>query len=130
MMKDYYQRSMRALQLAGMSERTQECYTRAVRMLADFSGKTPDEITEPELEDYFLHRRNTDKWSAVDPQAAGSCAGSHHLRPRSEPSQLLSISNPANQSPYAGPHRFGLLEQWIESTFQVESILRGSTLCS
>ncbi len=25
-MKDYYQRSMKALQLAGMSERTQECY--------------------------------------------------------------------------------------------------------
>ncbi len=28
-MKDYYNQSMRALQLAGMSERTQECYTRA-----------------------------------------------------------------------------------------------------
>lgn len=65
MMKDYYQRSMRALQLAGMSERTQECYTRAVRLLADFSAKTPDEITEPELEDYFLPRRNSDKWSAA-----------------------------------------------------------------
>jgi site-specific recombinase XerD len=72
MMKDYYQRSMRALQLAGMSERTQECYTRAVRMLADFSGKTPDEITEPELEDYFLHRRNTDKWSAATMRIAYS----------------------------------------------------------
>jgi len=33
MMKDYYRRSMRALQLAGMSERTQQCYTRSVRML-------------------------------------------------------------------------------------------------
>ena len=72
MMKDYYQRSMRALQLAGMSERTQESYTRAVRMLADFSGKTPDEITEPELEDYFLHRRNTDKWSAATMRIAYS----------------------------------------------------------
>ena len=56
---------MRALQLAGMSDRTQECYTRSVRMLADFYGKTPDHITEPELEDYFLHRRNVDKWSAA-----------------------------------------------------------------
>ena len=72
MMKDYYQRSMRALQLAGMSERTQESYTRAVRMLADLSGKTPDEITEPELEDYFLHRRNTDKWSAATMRIAYS----------------------------------------------------------
>jgi len=65
MMKDYYDKSMRALQLAGMSERTQQCYTRSIRMLVDFCGKTPDQITESELEDYFLHRRNVDKWSAA-----------------------------------------------------------------
>jgi len=65
MMKDYYQKSMRALQLAGMSKRTQECYTRSVRMLVDFYNKTPDQISEVQLQDYFLHRRNTDKWSAA-----------------------------------------------------------------
>ena len=64
-MQDYYERSMRALQLAGMSDRTQQCYTRAVRMLVDFYGKTPDLITETELENYFLHRRNVSKWSAA-----------------------------------------------------------------
>jgi hypothetical protein len=32
-MKEYYQKTIRALQLAGMSERTQECYTRSVRQL-------------------------------------------------------------------------------------------------
>ncbi len=64
-MKDYYQQSMRALQLAGMSDRTQECYTRSVRMLVDFYGKTPDQITETELQNYFLHRRNVDKWSGA-----------------------------------------------------------------
>jgi len=63
MMKDYYQKSMRALQLAGMSERTQKCYTRSVRQLVEFYHKTPDQVTEKELEDYFLHRRNVDKWS-------------------------------------------------------------------
>ena len=63
-MKDYYEKSIRALRLAGMSERTQECYTRAVSLLAGFYKKTPNQI-EPELEDYFLHRRNTDKWSAA-----------------------------------------------------------------
>jgi len=62
-MKDYFDQSMRALQLAGMSERTQQSYTRAVRLLVDFHQKTPDQITEVELEEYFLHRRNTDKWS-------------------------------------------------------------------
>jgi len=52
---------MTTLQPAGMSARTQECYTRAVRMLADFSGKTPYEITEPELEHYFLHLGKMDQ---------------------------------------------------------------------
>jgi integrase/recombinase XerD len=65
MRQDYYQQSMRALQLAGMSKRTQQCYTRAVRMLVDFYSKSPDKITEHELQDYFLHRKNIDKWSAA-----------------------------------------------------------------
>jgi site-specific recombinase XerD len=63
MMKNYYDQSMRALQLAGMSKRTQQCYTRSVRMLVDFYNKTPDQITEVQLQDYFLHRKNKDKWS-------------------------------------------------------------------
>ena len=64
-MKDYYQQSMRALQLAGMSDRTQQSYTRAVRQLVDFYKKTPDLITEQELQDYFPHRKNVSKWSAA-----------------------------------------------------------------
>jgi len=62
-MNDWYEKSMRALQLGGMSTRTQQCYTRAVRQLVEFHEKTPDRIEERELEDYFLHRRNVDKWS-------------------------------------------------------------------
>ena len=65
MIKDYYTKSMRALQLAGMSRRTQQCYTRSVRMLVDFYNKTPDKINEQELQDYFLHRKNVDKWSSA-----------------------------------------------------------------
>jgi site-specific recombinase XerD len=65
MMKDYYQKSMRALQLAGMSEPTQKGYTRSVRMLVDFYGKSPDQVSEVELQDYFLHRKNVDKWAAA-----------------------------------------------------------------
>jgi integrase len=34
-------------------------------MLVDFYKKTPDKVTETELQDYFLHRRNVDKWSAA-----------------------------------------------------------------
>ncbi len=63
MTSDYYDQSMRALQLAGMSESTQEGYTRSVRQLVEFCDKTPEKITELELQDYFLHRQNKDKWA-------------------------------------------------------------------
>lgn len=63
-MEDYYQQSIKALQLAGMSESTQLCYTRSVRKLVDFYGTAPDRITEQQVQDYFLHRRNEDRWTA------------------------------------------------------------------
>jgi hypothetical protein len=53
-MQDYYQKSIRALQLAGMSERTQQCHTRSVRQLVDFYSKTPDQINEAQLAPYVF----------------------------------------------------------------------------
>ncbi|MGH7484065.1 MAG: site-specific integrase [bacterium] len=63
MSQDWYQQSINALQLNGKGERTQQAYTRALRMLVQFSGKRPEAISEAELEAYFLHRRNVDHWS-------------------------------------------------------------------
>lgn len=65
MMEDWYERSMKALQLNGVSLRTQQSYTRMVRMLVDFYSKTPDLITEEELQEYFLHKKNVAKWSGA-----------------------------------------------------------------
>jgi len=59
----WYDKTVKALQLAGMSGRTQECYARAVRMLIEHFEKNPREITEEELQEYFLFRRNVTKWS-------------------------------------------------------------------
>ncbi|CAN2040820.1 hypothetical protein GMMP15_2020020 [Candidatus Magnetomoraceae bacterium gMMP-15] len=42
-----------------MSERTQECYAQSVRQLIEFYNKDPCKISEEELEEYFLYRRNT-----------------------------------------------------------------------
>ena len=63
MMKAWYEKSINALQLNGKGERTQEAYTRAVRMLVEFYHKTPDQITEDDLQRYFFHRRNVDQCS-------------------------------------------------------------------
>lgn len=63
MMTEWYQKAIDALQLNGLGERTQEAYVRALRMLRDFYHKTPDQISESELQKYFLHRKNSDRWS-------------------------------------------------------------------
>lgn len=65
MMEDWYERSTKALQLNGLSERSQQSYTRMVRMLVDFYGKTPDQVSEEELQEYFIHRKNVSKWSGA-----------------------------------------------------------------
>jgi integrase/recombinase XerD len=57
------QRMIAELQLAGLSERTQEAYVRAVRQLAEHVGRSPDQITEAELCDYFLYVRNEKRWA-------------------------------------------------------------------
>jgi site-specific recombinase XerD len=62
-MTDWREKMVKMLQLNGKGERTEEAYTRAVRMLIQFCDKTPDLITEEELQDYFLHRKNKDKWA-------------------------------------------------------------------
>jgi site-specific recombinase XerD len=59
----WYDKTVDALQLAGMSERTQQCYARAVRMLVEHFEKDPRDITEQELQDYLLFRRNLSRWS-------------------------------------------------------------------
>ena len=55
------QQMIAALQLSGKGERTQQSYVREVRLLSQFYGKSPDLISEQELQAYFLHRKNVDK---------------------------------------------------------------------
>lgn len=62
-MDDWYQRMVAVLQLNWKGEPTQKAYTRAVRMLSQFYDKTPDLVSEPELQEYFLHRKNVNRWS-------------------------------------------------------------------
>jgi integrase/recombinase XerD len=63
MKTEWYDKTIQALQLNGKGDRTQQAYARSVRMLTQFYDKSPDLITEQELQDYFLHRKNVDQWS-------------------------------------------------------------------
>jgi len=61
--ENWYKQFTDKLQLSGMSPRTQEAYARAVRLLKDYSNKDPWEITEQDVQDYLLMRKNTSKWA-------------------------------------------------------------------
>jgi integrase/recombinase XerD len=62
-MTELRQKMIEALQLKGLSERTQEAYVRAVRQLAEHFHKSPDLISEEELRQYFLHIKNVKNYS-------------------------------------------------------------------
>jgi site-specific recombinase XerD len=51
------------MQLHSFSERTQDSYLRAVRQLAAYFNKPPDQINEEELRQYFLYLKNVKKAS-------------------------------------------------------------------
>lgn len=63
-MTELRQRFIEDLQLQGKSERTQQAYVRAVRMLAEHFNTPPDKLTEAQIRQYFLYVRNVKKWSA------------------------------------------------------------------
>ena len=58
MMTPLRQQMHQDLQLAGLSERTQEAYLRAVRQLADHFHKAPDRLSEAQLRQYLLYLKN------------------------------------------------------------------------
>lgn len=49
------ERMIEDMQLHGLSEGTQQNYVHTVRQLAKYYHKSPDQITEEELREYFLH---------------------------------------------------------------------------
>ena len=60
------QRMIEDMQLRGYSARTQEAYARAVRQLAEYFHRSPDQVTEEELREYFLYLANEKKCAAHD----------------------------------------------------------------
>jgi len=52
------QKMMEDMQLRGLSERTQETYLRVVRQLAAHYGRSPDQLSQEELRQYFLYLKN------------------------------------------------------------------------
>ncbi|MDA3938021.1 MAG: site-specific integrase, partial [Spirochaetia bacterium] len=61
--ENWYKQYTDKLELSGMSPRTQEAYSRAVRLLKNYCSKDPEKITEQDVQDYLLYRKNISKWA-------------------------------------------------------------------
>jgi integrase/recombinase XerD len=57
-------RMIEDMQLRGLSAKTQDAYLRAVRQLAEYYHKSPDQINEEELRQYFLYLKNQKRVSS------------------------------------------------------------------
>lgn len=57
------QKMIENMQLHGFAERTQKSYMQAVRQLAEYYNKPPDQLSEEELRQYFLYLKNVKKVS-------------------------------------------------------------------
>lgn len=60
---EWHRKMVKALQVTGKGERTQEAYVRAIRLVCEHYGKAPDLLSEEELVDYFIHRQQNSGWS-------------------------------------------------------------------
>jgi integrase/recombinase XerD len=60
-MSPLQQRMLEDMQLRGLSARTQEAYARAVWQLAAYYHRSPDQLTDEELRQYFLYLANEKK---------------------------------------------------------------------
>ena len=54
-MTELRQRMIEDMRLHGLSEGTQQVYVRAVRSIAEHYNRSPDQLTESELRQFFIH---------------------------------------------------------------------------
>jgi hypothetical protein len=66
------------LQLRGFSPRTQEAYVRAVRQLAAHFHRSPDQLGEEDLRQYFLHLTQGKRFAG--PASPSPCVASSSSR--------------------------------------------------
>ena len=63
--ENLYQRHLQALTLQGKRPRTIDAYSRAVRRVAGYFDRCPDQLTPDDLKIYFADLVKSHSWSTV-----------------------------------------------------------------
>jgi integrase/recombinase XerD len=62
---DWYRKMEETLQLNGKAKQTQKVYLRSIRQLQEYCGKPVEKLTNNDIKNYFLYKKNDIKWSNV-----------------------------------------------------------------
>lgn len=89
------QRMLEAMDLRGLSPKTQQSYLGAVQQLAVYYGRSPDCITPEELRQYFLYLRNDKQVSWSTSRVALSAFKFFYEYTLLQPWPLLDLVRPA-----------------------------------
>ena len=89
------QRMLEAMQLRGLSTKTQQSYLGAVQQLAVYFGRSPDRITPEELRQYFLYLHNDKQVSRSTSSIALSAFKFFYEYTLLQPWPLLDLVRPA-----------------------------------
>jgi hypothetical protein len=80
-MSPLQQRMLEDMQLRGLSARTQEAYARAVWQLAQHYHRSPDQLSDEELRQYFLYLANEKKIAGLPPRSRSVASSSSMSKP-------------------------------------------------
>ena len=100
--EDLRQRFIEDLQLQGLSARPQQASARAVRQLAEHVKKSPTDITEEELRQYFLHVKNVRHWARASMTQAICGIKRFFEQPLQRDWQGLDVVRPAKEKKLPG----------------------------
>jgi hypothetical protein len=105
------QRMLHDRQLAGMSERTQESYLRAVRKFAQWLKKAPDQASENDLRRYLLFIKNDQQWEGNSLKVAysGSCTSWNVAAPENWDMPCTAARPAARSTPCPSPVAIGIV---------------------
>ncbi|MCP4996074.1 MAG: tyrosine-type recombinase/integrase [Gammaproteobacteria bacterium] len=90
-------RMIQDMQLRGLSSKTQDGYVRAVKQLAVYYGKSPDQITSEELRHYFLYLKNEKQVSRSGFQVALCGIKFFYEKTLGQTWQLFELIRPARE---------------------------------
>ena len=75
------QRMLEDMQLRGLSARTQEAYSRAVWQLAQHYHRSPEQLGDEDLRQYFLYLTNERNWPGPPPPSPSVASSSSMNKP-------------------------------------------------